>query len=86
MRYDELDAATRKAVDAAIGRRSSGGPRTGERQRPRPSRAGVGGGTGSFVCECGETFTKWSTADRHPAGPGHARMETLPPTSGTPTP
>lgn len=74
-RMDDLDPATRKAVEQAIGRRSSkgGGHRT-ERQRARPSAASAaatGGVIGS--CECGQTFTNENQVKNHPTGPGHGR-------------
>lgn len=74
-RLEDLDPATRRLVEQSIGRRSS---TKHERKRARPSRAGAPDTGGVYRCECGETFTRWAAADRHPAGPGHTRMETLP--------
>lgn len=84
-RMEDLDPATRKLVEKAIGRRSSGS-RTPERQRPRPSAAQApvtGGVIGS--CECGETFTNANQLDNHQRGRGHTRFScTLTPVAPAP--
>lgn len=73
-RYDELDPKTRREVDRAIGRRSSGSTKR-ERQRARPSAA-TGPSTGEVIgsCQCGETFTNANQLDQHAKGPGHTRF------------
>lgn len=70
--YRELDAATRREVDRALGKKTSAGR---VRKRARPSAAQAPSEGGQWRCECGETFTSWARAEAHPAGPGHTRME-----------
>lgn len=73
MRYDELDPATRREVDRAIGRRSSGS-RTPERQRPRPAGTAPKTGAERWRCECGQEFTVWARVEDHRSGSGHSRL------------
>lgn len=75
-RYADLDAGTRNLVDQALGTKKT---TTKQRKRARPSAGGVGSAVddgSTFVCECGERFATYAAAERHPAGPGHTRLET----------
>lgn len=72
MRLEDLPERDRKAVQRAIGRKSS----TKERTRARPSRAEVRLAPGEVeaggTCTCGEVFATYKAWEKH-AGPGHSR-------------
>lgn len=65
MRLEDLPEKDRKAVERAIGRRSS----TKERTRARPSRAEVRLALGEVeaggTCSCGEPFTTYKAWEKH---------------------
>lgn len=87
MRLEDLPDRDRKAVEQAIGRKSS----TKERTRARPSRAEVKAQPGEVdpggSCSCGEDFATYKAWEKHRDSyptPDHARWSIKFAVTGTP--
>lgn len=70
LNYKSLPAAMQAQVDAQLA------AQTAPSEKGRPSRA-TARASMSARCECGATFTNENQMNRHPAGPGHCRVEII---------